>query len=102
MIRLLRAAELGQDGVVAALVRPHAETAPEVVERVAAIVDEVRRRGDAALIELTREDFVKRSSVIRYTPAGLRTAWPHLAVLAAAEGLMGHHEAARVRIEEEA
>jgi histidinol dehydrogenase len=48
---------------------------------------------------LSVEDFVKRSSVIRYTPAGLRAAWPHLTALAAAEGLHGHSEAARVRLE---
>ena len=28
---------------------------------------------------LSVEDFVKRSSLIHYTPAGLRAAWPHLA-----------------------
>ena len=49
---------------------------------------------------LSVEDFVKRSSLIHYTPAGLRAAWPHLAALAAAEGLHGHGEAARLRLEE--
>jgi histidinol dehydrogenase len=48
---------------------------------------------------LSVEDFVKRSSLIHYTPAGLRAAWPHLARLAAAEGLQAHGEAARVRLE---
>jgi histidinol dehydrogenase len=48
---------------------------------------------------LSVEDFVKRSSLIHYTPAGLRAAWPHLARLAGAEGLLAHSEAARVRIE---
>jgi histidinol dehydrogenase len=48
---------------------------------------------------LSVEDFVKRSSLIHYTPAGLRAAWPHLARLAAAEGLQAHSEAARVRVE---
>jgi histidinol dehydrogenase len=48
---------------------------------------------------LSVEDFVKRSSLIHYTPAGLRTAWPHLATLAAAEGLQGHAEAARIRLD---
>ena len=49
---------------------------------------------------LSVEDFIKRSSLIHYTPAGLRTAWPHLAVLAEAEGLHGHREAARIRLED--
>ena len=48
---------------------------------------------------LSVEDFVKRSSVVHYTPAGLRAAWPHLARLAAAEGLQAHSEAARRRVE---
>jgi len=48
---------------------------------------------------LSVEDFVKRSSLIHYTRAGLRAAWPHLARLAAAEGLHAHSEAARVRVE---
>jgi histidinol dehydrogenase len=49
---------------------------------------------------LSVEDFVKRSSLIHYTPAGLRAAWPHLAELAAAEGLHGHGEAARLRLDD--
>jgi histidinol dehydrogenase len=49
---------------------------------------------------LSVEDFVKRSSLIHYTPAGLRAAWPHLAVLAEAEGLRGHGEAARLRLDD--
>ncbi|HWC03446.1 MAG TPA: histidinol dehydrogenase [Methylomirabilota bacterium] len=48
---------------------------------------------------LSVEDFIKRSSLIHYTPAGLRAAWPHLAALAEAEGLHGHGEAARIRLE---
>ncbi|MBI2879670.1 MAG: histidinol dehydrogenase [Candidatus Rokubacteria bacterium] len=51
---------------------------------------------------LSVEEFVKRSSVIHYSPAGLRTAWPHLAVLADAEGLRAHREAARIRLDREA
>jgi histidinol dehydrogenase len=47
---------------------------------------------------LSVEDFVKRSSLIHYTPAGLRAAWPHLATLAQAEGLDGHAAAARIRL----
>jgi histidinol dehydrogenase len=48
---------------------------------------------------LSVEDFIKRSSLIHYTPAGLRAAWPHLAALTEAEGLRGHGEAARLRLE---
>jgi len=48
---------------------------------------------------LSVEDFVKRSNLVHYTPAGLRAAWPHLARLAAAEGLQAHSEAARRRVE---
>jgi len=54
MIRLLRATELGVDGVVAALARPQADAAPELSARVAAIMDEVRQHGDPALLELTK------------------------------------------------
>jgi histidinol dehydrogenase len=53
VIRLLRTAELSPDQVVAALARPPAAADPDAVARVAAIVDEVRRRGDAAVIDFT-------------------------------------------------
>jgi histidinol dehydrogenase len=43
------------------------------------------------------EDFVTRSSVIEYTPAGLRAALPHLVALTEVEGLYGHRVAAEVR-----
>lgn len=49
---------------------------------------------------LSVEDFVKRSSIIHYSAAGLRAAWPHLARLAEAEGLTAHREAAWIRLEE--
>ena len=54
MIRRLATATLGVDGVVAALARPVAATDAALVGRVAEIVDEVRRHGDAALLELTK------------------------------------------------
>ena len=44
------------------------------------------------------EDFVKKSSLIQYSPRGLRAAWPHLSVLARVEGLQAHGEAARLRL----
>jgi histidinol dehydrogenase len=73
VIRLLRTEALGVDGVVAALARPHVDTAPEIATAVATIVDDVRRHGDAALCELT-----KRFDGVELTPAELRvpaTEW---------------------------
>ena len=110
MIRLLRTRELGVDGVVATLAWPHAAEAPDLQARVAAIVEEVRRvagpnhvlptAGAARFASgLSVENFVKRSSVIHYSAAGLSEAWPYLSRLAAAEGLQGHGEAARIRVE---
>jgi len=49
---------------------------------------------------LGTEDFVKRSSVIEYSPTGLAAALPHLAVLARIEGLDGHGRAAELRASE--
>ncbi len=69
MIRLLQTVELSPDGVVAALARPHAATDPDAVARVAAIVDEVRRRGDAALL-----DFTKRFDGVELRPEELRVS----------------------------
>jgi histidinol dehydrogenase len=46
---------------------------------------------------LGTEDFLKRSSVIDYSRAGLVAAWPHLRVLARLEGLDGHGRAAEWR-----
>jgi histidinol dehydrogenase len=43
------------------------------------------------------EDFIKRSSVIEYSGAGLQAALPHLRTLADIEGLGGHRHAADVR-----
>ena len=44
------------------------------------------------------EDFVKRSSVIEYSPRGLAAALPHLRTLAGVEGLTGHGRAAELRL----
>jgi histidinol dehydrogenase len=49
---------------------------------------------------LGTEDFVKRSSVIEYSPSGLESALPHLAALARIEGLDGHGRAAEARTRE--
>jgi len=46
---------------------------------------------------LGTEDFVKRSSVIEYSPRGLRDALPHLRTLTRIEGLAGHGAAAELR-----
>ncbi|HXH81295.1 MAG TPA: histidinol dehydrogenase, partial [Candidatus Tectomicrobia bacterium] len=46
------------------------------------------------------EDFVKRTSVIEYSPSGLAAARPHVAALARVEGLTAHAAAAEIRIEE--
>ena len=46
---------------------------------------------------LGTEDFLKRSSVIDYSRAGLAAALPHLRVLARLEGLDGHGRAAEWR-----
>ena len=66
MIRLLRTRELGVDGVVATLAWPHAAEAPDLQARVAAIVEEVRREGDAALVA-----FTKRFDGVELEPAEL-------------------------------
>ncbi|PYM92723.1 MAG: histidinol dehydrogenase [Candidatus Rokuibacteriota bacterium] len=47
---------------------------------------------------LGTEDFVKRSSVIDYSPGGLRAAAPHLRTLTRVEGLAGHGNAADLRL----
>jgi histidinol dehydrogenase len=49
---------------------------------------------------LGTEDFVKRSSVIEYSPSGLAAALPHLFALARIEGLDGHGRAAEARARE--
>jgi histidinol dehydrogenase len=49
---------------------------------------------------LGTEDFVKRSSVIEYSPSGLAAALPHLVSLARVEGLDGHGRAAELRARE--
>jgi histidinol dehydrogenase len=49
---------------------------------------------------LGTEDFVKRSSVIEYSRAGLTAALPHLERLSLIEGLHGHGSAAEARMKE--
>lgn len=54
MIRLLRVTDLDLEGVLVTLARPHMEAARDVAAQVAAIVDEVRHEGDAAVLELSK------------------------------------------------
>jgi histidinol dehydrogenase len=74
---------------------------PEVVGDYVAGPNHVLPTGGTARFAsaLGTEDFVKRLSVIQYTPAGLRDAGPHVAELARVEGLDGHGAAAAIRIE---
>jgi histidinol dehydrogenase len=51
---------------------------------------------------LGTDDFVKRTSVVEYSPSGLAAALPHLDALARVEGLDGHGRAAMLRGGEEA
>ena len=46
---------------------------------------------------LGSEDFVKRSSVLEYSPSGLAAALPHLTTLSRIEGLTAHGSAAEAR-----
>jgi histidinol dehydrogenase len=94
VIRLLRTAELSADGVVAVLARPHAAIDPDVVARVAAIVDEVRRRGDAALL-----DFTKRFDGVELRPEELRVSEAEWAAAKAGPRLQAALAEAARRIE---
>jgi histidinol dehydrogenase len=72
---------------------------PEVVGDYVAGPNHVLPTGGTARFSspLSTEDFVKRASVIEYSPAGLAAALPHLRTLTALEGLAGHGIAADVR-----
>ena len=94
MIRLVRTAELSVDEVVASLARPHAATDPDAVARVAAIVDEVRRRGDAALL-----DFTKRFDGVELRPEELRVSEDEWAAATVSARLQAALTAAARRIE---
>src|SRR5262245_44270174 len=76
---------------------------PEVVGDYVAGPNHVLPTGGTARFAspLGTEDFVTRSSVIEYTPAGLRAALPHLRALTDVEGLAGHGQAAEIRTREE-
>jgi histidinol dehydrogenase len=73
---------------------------PEVVGDYVAGPNHVLPTGGTARFAspLGTDDFVKRSSVIAYSPAGLAAAARHLDALARIEGLDGHAAAARARI----
>ena len=72
---------------------------PEVVGDYVAGPNHVLPTGGTARFSspLGTEDFVKRASVIDYTPEGLAAAMPHLAALAKVEGLDAHARAAQAR-----
>src|SRR5207248_11247656 len=65
---------------------------PEVVGDYVAGPNHVLPTGGTARFSspLSTDDFLKRSSVIEYSPAGLAAAMPHLRTLARLEGLAGH------------
>ena len=73
---------------------------PEVVGDYVAGPSHVLPTGGTARFSspLGVEDFVKRSSVIEYSHAGLAAALPHLRTLTHVEGLAGHRAAAEVRL----
>jgi histidinol dehydrogenase len=75
---------------------------PEVVGDYVAGPNHVLPTGGTARFAspLGTEDFVKRSSVIEYSPSGLAAALPHLRTLTRIEGLDGHTAAAEVRTRE--
>jgi histidinol dehydrogenase len=77
---------------------------PEVIGDYVAGPNHVLPTGGTARFSspLGTEDFVKRSSVIAYTAAGLAAARPHVAALARVEGLDGHGLAAEAREREAA
>jgi len=74
---------------------------PEVVGDYVAGPNHVLPTGGTARFSspLSTEDFVKRASVIEYSPAGLAAALPHLRTLTALEGLAAHGLAAEMRKE---
>jgi histidinol dehydrogenase len=73
---------------------------PEVVGDYVAGPNHVLPTGGTARFAspLGTEDFVKRSSIVQYSPEGLGDALAHLTALARVEGLDGHAAAARVRV----
>ena len=74
---------------------------PEVVGDYVAGPNHVLPTGGTARFSspLSAEDFVKRTSVIEYSRAGLTAALPHLRTLTRLEGLAGHRIAAEIREE---
>ena len=75
---------------------------PEVVGDYVAGPNHVLPTGGTARFSsaLGVEDFVKRSSLIHYSTASLREAWPHVLELTRVEGLQAHGAAAAIRLPE--
>jgi histidinol dehydrogenase len=73
---------------------------PEVVGDYVAGPNHVLPTGGTARFSspLSTDDFVKRSSIIEYSRAGLEAALPHLRALTRVEGLAGHGAAAELRL----
>ncbi len=73
---------------------------PEVVGDYVAGPNHVLPTGGTARFSspLSTDDFVKRSSIIEYSPPGLAAALPHLRELTRVEGLAGHGAAAELRM----
>jgi histidinol dehydrogenase len=73
---------------------------PEVVGDYVAGPNHVLPTGGTARFAspLGAEDFVKRTSVMQYSPAALEAAIRHIEVLTEAEGLTGHGRAATLRV----
>ena len=71
-VRSLDARALGMDAVVRALARPPADVDPDVARTVDTILADVRTRGDAALIDLTRrfDGFAAPSASALRVPEG--------------------------------
>ena len=76
---------------------------PEVVGDYVAGPNHVLPTGGTARFgsPLGTEDFVKRSSIIEYSPGGLAAAAAHLTALSRLEGLEGHGRAAELRLASE-
>jgi histidinol dehydrogenase len=104
LIRRLDARDPGFDAVLTALTAFEAASDPAVVETVARIIADVRRRGDAAVLEYTRRfDRVSAAAIddLRLAPSALEAALRSLAperraaLEAAADRIRRFHERQR-------
>ena len=70
--------ELDASGRAGALARPEAVSDPALVERVRAVMKDVRERGDAALADYTRRFDTDAPVTLRVDPEEMRAAWESL------------------------